>query len=147
MKKQMTFQVRKWAVLSICGAIVIAAAGAGGAGIATQYFVQGGAATQIIVLPGGNANTDGNIARLNTRTGAIYRYRGDIDNPSTRGTWELRVPAVKGETSGFMEIQRIANAENETVATFLVDIVTGATWVLHQRASTNASWDPINAFH
>lgn len=143
--KKVSFQGRKWFVLSVCAAVVTVAAGAGAAKIAAQYFVQGPGATQIIVLPGGNEAFDSDIARLNTRTGAIYRYRGDIENASSRGTWELRVPAVQGETSGMLEIQRVEIPGAR--ATFLVDVVTGSTWVLHQRASTNATWDPVEEFN
>jgi hypothetical protein len=102
-------------------------------------------ATEIIHLPGGTPETDSDIARLDTTTGAIYRFRGDADNPSVRNTWELRVPPVTGEHSGLLEIQQVTLGRHRT--TFLVDIVDGRTWILHRRASTNGSWDPVDIFH
>ena len=142
--KKLTAFPGKWAVVAICTAVGGVAVGAGGMEVAKQYFVQGQSATQIIVLPGGNADNNGNIARLDTSTGAVYRFRGNIDNPSVRNTWELRVAAVKGETSGLLEIQRLAFGS--TQVTFLVDVVTGNTWILRNRASTNGSWDPVPVF-
>jgi hypothetical protein len=31
-------------------------------------------------------------------------------------------------------------------STFLVDVVTGDTWILRHRASTNATWDKVELF-
>ena len=101
-------------------------------------------ATEIIDLPGGNLETDSDIARLDTTTGAIYRFRGDADNPSVRNTWQIRVPPVQGEHSGLLEVQQVKLGNRRT--TFLVDIVDGRTWILRNRASTNASWDPVEIF-
>ena len=101
-------------------------------------------ATEIIHLPGGNPDTDSDIARLDTTTGAIYRFRGDADDPSVRDTWELRVPPVAGKHSGLLEVQQVMQGGHRT--TFLVDIVDGRTWILHRRASTNGSWDPVEIF-
>jgi hypothetical protein len=156
---KITSHARKWGLLSICGAIICVGAGAGGMTIAREYFVQGPSATQIILLPGGNVANSSDIARLDTRTGAVYRFRGDTTNPSVRNTWELRVPPVKEETSGILEIQRIIAPHGELIgrnpapievelvpSTFLVDVVTGDTWILRRRASTNASWDKVDVF-
>jgi hypothetical protein len=101
-------------------------------------------ATEIIDLPGGNPDTDSDIARLDTTTGAIYRFRGNVENPSVKNTWELRVPPVSGKHSGLLEIQQASIGKRRT--TFLVDIVDGRTWILRKRASTNASWDPVDIF-
>ena len=65
------------------------------------------------------------------------------------------MPPVTEETSGVLEIQRIALPETdartgETVvqtATFLVDIVNGTTWVLREMASTNARWQMVDVYH
>ncbi len=111
-------------------------------------------ATEIIDLPGGDVNLDSNIARLDTRNGAIYRFRGNTDNPSVRNTWEMRVPPVTDETSGLLEIQTIVPAKRTNVhdpterdpAVFLVDIVNGSTWILRRDASTNARWDAVEIF-
>lgn len=112
-------------------------------------------ASEIIILSGGNTKTDSDIARLNTTTGAIYRFRGDINNASVRNTWELRVPPVKKRTSGLLEIQQLVlpkrisaddPAGADPAVTFLVDLVTGDTWILRQRASTNASWELVEIY-
>ena len=94
-------------------------------------------ATQII-------SYDQTVARFDTRTGAIYMYRGELDDPCVRGYWELRVPGVNEKTSGMLELQR-ANF-NDPAATFLVDTVTGKTWLLHRRGNHNGTWDIVEIF-
>jgi hypothetical protein len=84
---------------------------------------------------------DDTIGMLDTTSGAVYRLRGDLSNASVTHTWQLRVPAVAGPTSGYLEIQRATF--NQPEATFLVDKVTGRTWILRRRASENGSWDPV----
>ena len=155
---KITSHIRKWGLLSLCAAIVGVGIGAGGMKVAKQYFVLGPSATQLVLLPGGNIRNSSDIARLDTRTGAVYRFRGDTTNPSVRNTWELRVAPVKGKTSGILEIQRIIAPHGElgrnptttevvlVPSTFLVDVVTGETWILRRRASTNASWDKVELF-
>ena len=71
---------------------------------------------------------------------------------------DVATAPVKEKTSGILEIQRIiaphgergrnpATTEVELVpSTFLVDVVTGDTWILRRRASTNASWDKVELF-
>lgn len=142
---KITSHIRKWGLLSICAAAIGVGVGAGAMQVARQYFVQGPAATQIILLPGGNLKFDSDIARLDTRTGAIYRFRGDVDNPSVRNTWELRVAPVKEKTSGILEIQQ-PGFDRRPDTVFLVDVVNGDTWILRRRASTNASWDKVDIF-
>lgn len=95
-------------------------------------------ATQII-------SYEDSIGRLDTATGAIYRLRGDVNEPSVRNTWELRVPGVKGETSGWLEIQRATF--NNPEAIFLVDVINGNTWILHSRGNKNGTWDPVDLFN
>ncbi len=153
--KNLTPQLRKWALLSIGVATLVVAVGAGSMKIARQYFVLGPAATDLILLPGGAPQFNSDLARLNTRTGAVYRYRGELDNTALKSTWEMRVPPVTEETSGVLEIQRIALPKTDArtgetdvqTATFLVDIVNGTTWVLREMASTNARWQLVNVFH
>ena len=148
--KNSTSRLRTWSLLSIGTVFLGVAVGAGSVTFARQYFVQGPSATDIFLLPGGNAKFDSDIARLDTHTGAVYRFRGDVDNPSVRNTWELRVEPVKGETSGILEIQRIVlpalNRHGSEPTTFLVDVATGRTWILRHRASTNATWDPVDIY-
>ena len=85
-------------------------------------------------LPDGNLATDSDIARLDTRTGAVYRFRGNVNNSSVTDTWELRVPPVKEPNSGLLEIQNILPTRpiepgNVPVVfkTFYVDTLTGQT--------------------
>jgi hypothetical protein len=84
------------------------------------------------------------IGRVDTVTGAVYQLRGDVTTPSSAETWELRVPAVKGSTSGLLEIQRATF--NQRDATFLVDVVTGRTWLLNRRGNNNGSWDEVKIY-
>ena len=157
--KNSTSRLRTWSLLSIGVVFLGVAVGAGSVTFARQYFVQGPSATDIFLLPGGNAKFDSDIARLDTRTGAVYRFRGDIDNAGVRNTWELRVDPVKGKTSGILEIQQIVLPVQDKVfpsphrlqsdvepTTFLVDVANGRTWILRHRASTNATWDPVDIF-
>ena len=54
-----------------------------------------------------------------------------------------------GVAKTLLESFRIANLDNQTRAlpvTFLVDVVTGDTWILRRRASTNGSWDPVQIY-
>jgi len=148
----LTNRFRKWVIIPVAALAIGAGLGAGGAQLARQYFVTGPSATQVFIFPGGDLNNDSDVAMLDTRTGAVYRYRGQLDNPSARGTWEQRVAPPKEAHSGMLEIQRLVfpsakgNQVETEAATFLVDIVTGTTWVLHLRASTNGSWDIIKHF-
>ncbi len=150
--KNRSSRLRTWSLLSIGAVFLGVAVGAGSVTFARQYFVQGPSATDIFLMAGGNAMFDSDIARLDTRTGAVYRFRGDVDNASVRNTWELRVEPVKGETSGILEIQRIVLPARDRLSsdvaptTFLVDVVNGRTWILRHRASTNATWDPVDIY-
>jgi hypothetical protein len=84
------------------------------------------------------------IGRLDTQTGAVYELRGNLDNPSTPVRWKRRVAPLDRATSGVLEIQRATF--NDPGATFLVDVVTGETWLLTQRASGNASWQHVKSY-
>ncbi len=146
------FRTRKWAVVSVFAATAGVALGAGASKAAWEYFVPAQSATQIITLPGGTVAFDSDIARFDTRSGAIYRFRGDVTNSSVTNTWELRVPAVKEQTSGLLEIQTIDLPRRDTPlgeagpVAFLVDIANGDTWILRQGASTNLRWQKVDIF-
>lgn len=143
---KLTSPLRKWLVVSIGTAVCGVGLAAGAAGVAREYFVEGPAATQIFILPGGTTEFDSDIAKLNTRTGEVHRFRGDVNVASVQNTWELRVAAVKEANSGILEIQKVPNFHDPAPgheATFLVDVVTGKTWILRHRASTNASWNLV----
>ena len=152
--KNLNPQLRKWALLSIGVATLVIAVGAGSMNIARQYFVLGPATSDLILLPGGAPQFDSDLARLNTRTGAVYRFRGNLANTALTSTWEMRVPPVTEGTSGVLEIQRIAlPSKNDRTgvvdvdtATFLIDIVNGTTWILRDMASTNAKWQMVEVF-
>ena len=122
-------------VVALVGIVVLTiGAGRGTPAGSPQSTVVVPAATQIISF-------DDTVGRLDTVTGAVYRLRGNLENPSVRHTWQLRVQPVKGPTSGLLEIQRATF--NKPSAIFLVDKVTGRTWILRQRASDTGSWDPV----
>lgn len=132
-------QIRRTISLSaLAGIVLLIALGAGRVREAAPLSAERARyllpATQIISF-------DDTVGRLDTATGAVYRLRGNLDNPSVRHTWEQRVPPVKEPTSGLLEIQRATF--NEPGATFLVDIVTGRTWILQRRASDNGTWDAV----
>jgi hypothetical protein len=112
-------------------ALVAGGAGRRGGAEVTGFVVP---ATQIISF-------QESVGMLDTRTGAIYHIEGNLDNPSVRMEWQLRVPPVTGATSGYLEIQR--TTFNQRGDVFLADIVTGRTWILRRRASTNGEWMPI----
>ncbi|MCZ6612874.1 MAG: hypothetical protein O6941_09580 [Planctomycetota bacterium] len=153
--KKMKSHLRVLVIVAVgATAIVLTMGAASRSTIAHEYFVQGRPATVLFTLAGGNPKFDSSIARLDTRTGAVHRFRGNVDNPSVRNTWEQRVAPVKGETSGLLEIQQVRpekvtnqhDPRPRPLETFLVDIVTGDTWILRRRASTNATWDPVEIY-
>lgn len=76
---------------------------------------------------------DGEILRLDTQTGALFRFRGETGR-NARGTFISVARPLRDENSGFLELQRVGSA------TFLVDVFTGQTWILRQRSATNAAW-------
>ncbi len=141
MKKQLSSYLRVWAMVVLCATMLVIAMGVGRQR-QSRIAAIGGAqedrflfsATEIIRLSGGTARFDSDIARLDTRTGAVYRFRGDVDVASVQNTWELRVPPVKEETSGLLEIQNILPNRpilHGDVAlpfeTFYIDTLTGKT--------------------
>jgi len=114
MKDQVTSYLRVWAMVVLCASMLVIAMGVGRQR-QSRIAAMGGAqedrflfsATEIIRLSGGTAAFDSDIARLDTRTGAVYRFRGNVDVASVQNTWELRVPPVKEKTSGMLELQNI----------------------------------------
>jgi len=141
MKKKLTSYLRVWAMVVFCATMLVIAMGVGRQR-QSRIAAMGGAqedrflfsATEIIRLSGGTARFDSDIARLDTRTGAVYRFRGDVDVASVQNTWELRVPPVKEKTSGMLELQNILPnrpIRQGDVAvpfeTFFVDTLTGQT--------------------
>ena len=141
MKNQLNSYLRVWAMVVFCATMLVIAMGVGRQR-QSRIAAMGGAqedrflfsATEIIRLSGGTAAFDSDIARLDTRTGAVYRFRGNVDVASVQNTWELRVPPVKEETSGMLELQNILPhrpiRQGDVVMpfeTFFVDTLTGET--------------------
>ncbi len=141
MRNQITSYLRIWAMVVFCATMLVIAMGVGRQR-QSRIAAMGGAqedrflfsATEIIRLSGGTAAFDSDIARLDTRTGAVYRFRGDVDVASVQNTWELRVPPVKEKTSGMLELQNILPhrpiRQGDVVMpfeTFFVDTLTGKT--------------------
>ena len=122
--------------MAVTGTLVAVALGAGG----RELTISGGDIRGFIVPAAQIIDFDNTAGMLDTATGAIYRLRGNLDNPSAKTSWLMRVPPVNETTSGLLEIQRPVFNPN---AIFLVDIVTGKTWLLRNRASTNRQWMPV----
>ena len=81
------------------------------------------------------------VGLLNTVTGEIFELRGVLDNASSRLSWFPRVAGLDG-TSGFLQVQ--SPHFNRPDAVFLVDAVTGATWILRDRGNHNGSWEVVS---
>jgi hypothetical protein len=81
---------------------------------------------------------DDQIARFDTATGELRRFTGTVSGGAANGTWVRLVRPVTGGTSGFLSI-RVVGA-----GTFLVDDVTGDTWVLRRASGAIGTWAPIN---
>lgn len=75
---------------------------------------------------------DDEILRFDSATGETFVFVGTVSGASATGTWRLRVRAVREPTSGFLELQRAGDG------IFLIDVVTGDTWVLRQREGISA---------
>ena len=81
---------------------------------------------------------DDTIFRLDTETGALSRFRGTESGRNARGSFVSVAPPLRSPTSGFVDIQQAGNA------TFLVDVVTGQTWILRQRGNSTAAWVEVS---
>jgi hypothetical protein len=149
----MRFLERSRVTLGVCALAAGTAVGAiafGGSYVGAQ---RGQASTPEVVAPAAQIFFwSDELALLDTTNGAVYTLRGDLDNASSEPNWRLRVAPVD-ESSGYLQLQR---AEMDDVATtitrlsgeiFLVDRITGRTWVLRERASTNGTWDVIERYH
>lgn len=77
------------------------------------------------------------VGLLDTTNGELFELRGNLDNPSTAMYWFSRAAGVEN-TSGLLQVQS-PNFNNPNTM-FLVDVVTGATWILRDRGNNNASW-------
>jgi hypothetical protein len=143
--KNMSFGVRVVTVLALVSAVILMVAGAGN----DRELTIKRADVRGFVLPKTQIiSWDDTVGLLDTTNGAVYRLSGQadasqtvFDNPSVRVTWKRRVAPVKEGTSGYLGLQR--STFNRPDGHFLVDIVTGKTWILRKRASTNREWVPV----
>lgn len=87
---------------------------------------------------------DHSVARFDSATGSIHRFNGDLDKPNVRAQWVPLVRGVNERTSGVLQIQHPAGV-HAIDAPFLVDVMTGDTWILRRRGA-NASWEKVEVF-
>ncbi len=80
---------------------------------------------------------NGSAGRLDTRTGELQRFRGNLKDSSGPARWAEFAPAVSERTSGVLDINQVQES------TFLVDLVTGDTWLLRRTANA-ARWDHVD---
>ena len=153
----------RWVLTSVvCASVAAFIVGAGENG--PQYSLPERALvfpmTEVVTItpqPG----TGNPVALFDSKTGAVYRLRGTVSNPSSRVYWQLAIPAP-GRSSGLLQLVDVSPAtrpdarrQNERVSeirdgqTFLVDIITGNIWLFRQRFETNleiGTWDPVEIF-
>lgn len=81
---------------------------------------------------------DETVGRLDTRTGELSRFKGNLRDSSGPGHWSTFAKGVSDSTSGVLDIDQARES------TFLVDLVTGETWLL-RRTANGARWDRIES--
>ena len=89
---------------------------------------------------------DNGVARFDSETGAIHRFNGNLRRNDVHGQWVQSVPGVSG-ASGALQIQNPVGVENYG-GTFLVDTVSGRTWILqrmnrHRDSASVGVWEEI----
>lgn len=77
---------------------------------------------------------DDQIARFDTATGEMSRFSGTASGGGASGTWLRLARSVNDSTSQILEIRTVAGG------TFLIDQVTGQTWVLRRAPGTIGTW-------
>lgn len=87
---------------------------------------------------------DHSVARFDSSTGSIHRFNGDLDKPNVRAQWVPLVRGVNERTSGVLQIQQ-PHGVHAIDAAFLVDVITGDTWILRRRGA-NATWEKVEVF-
>ena len=109
--------------------------------IATEVFAAPQRAFRTLDIPVAQVMSyQQGIGLLDSTTGAILELRGDLDNASSRLSWFPRVAGLTG-TSGFLQVQ--SPQFNRPDAVFLVDAVTGDTWILRDRGNHNGTWELV----
>lgn len=87
---------------------------------------------------------DNTVARFDRVTGELMEYNGDLTKLNVPGQWVPLVKPVRSGTAAVLEIQQPESAVPG--ATFLVDAVTGQTWVLRRRQA-DVRWEEIPILH
>lgn len=84
-------------------------------------------ATQVLRL-------EDDIVRFDTSSGEAWRFSGTASGPAANGLWIRIVRPVNDSTSQFLQLRRLGTA------IFLIDQVTGETWVLRRASGAIGSW-------
>jgi hypothetical protein len=77
---------------------------------------------------------DNQVVRLDTATGEMSRFSGTVSGGGASGTWLKFAKPIVGATSQFLEFRSIAGGA------FLIDQVTGQTWVLRRAPGAIGTW-------
>lgn len=104
-----------------------------------------------IVLPKVRiVNFDDTVARFDSTTGALDRFEGSLRGDNVGGRWYPAVPGVKGQTSGMLQLQNSVGVENFASTMFLVDTVSGRTWILEltdgDRRPREGVWEEVRDY-
>lgn len=95
-------------------------------------------------------NFDEGVAKFDTTTGSLHRFAGSLRGDHVGGKWILSVPPVSGPTSGMLQIQNSVGVENFASTMFLVDAVTGRTWILElsngDRRARTGVWEEVKEY-
>ncbi len=81
------------------------------------------------------------IGLLDTTNGELFELRGDLNNASAKLNWFTRVEPIE-DGSGYLELQGPRFARLNAI--FLVDTVTGATWIFRDRGNNNGTWEVVS---
>ena len=77
---------------------------------------------------------DDEVVRFDTTTGETSRFSGTISGGGATGTWLKFAKPVTGSTSQILQFRTIGGGA------FLIDQVTGQTWVLRRAPGTIGTW-------
>lgn len=95
-------------------------------------------------------NFDETVAKFDTTNGALHRFHGELRGDNVGGRWVLAVPPITGETSGMLQMQNSVGVENVASTVFLVDAVTGRTWILElsdsDRRARTGVWEEVREY-
>ena len=77
---------------------------------------------------------DNHIVRFDTTTGELSRFSGTATGGAANGLWIRIARPVSESTSQYLQLRRVGEA------VFLIDQVTGDTWVLRRASGAIGSW-------